>query len=175
MSIGASFGNRDSDRDDPSCPEEGVVRHWSARRSCSLRNGNVRLNALVELAQESTEEHHDAFARVEPHIDTHRYINASSVESSGSGRFMTDSLSCHPRMCMLCERRTAMKSSSRAELIVPLGAQRAVVEGGKWKRSESGSTRRSYATPLRTVCRECTELKRRIRKPREQNSPVPDS
>jgi hypothetical protein len=36
------FWNRTSDRDDPSCLEEGEVRPWCARRSCSLRSGNVR-------------------------------------------------------------------------------------------------------------------------------------
>ncbi len=36
------FGNRNSDRDDPSCAEEGEVRRWCARRSCGLRNGNAR-------------------------------------------------------------------------------------------------------------------------------------
>ncbi|KAI0283608.1 hypothetical protein BGY98DRAFT_950687 [Russula aff. rugulosa BPL654] len=61
---------------------------------------------------------------------------------------MTDSLSCHPRMCML------------SELIVPLGAQRAVIEGGKWKRSEQDDE--EELRHARTVCRECTELKRRI-------------
>jgi hypothetical protein len=40
--IGAGFGNRTSDRDDPSCPEEGEVRPWCTRRLCGLRNGNVR-------------------------------------------------------------------------------------------------------------------------------------
>jgi hypothetical protein len=42
MSIGAGFGNRNSDRDYLSCPEEGEVRPWFARWSCSLRNVNVR-------------------------------------------------------------------------------------------------------------------------------------
>jgi hypothetical protein len=28
VSIGAGFGNRNSDRDDPSSPEEGEVRPW---------------------------------------------------------------------------------------------------------------------------------------------------
>jgi hypothetical protein len=33
-SIGAGFGNRNSDRDCTSCPEEGEVRLWFPRRSC---------------------------------------------------------------------------------------------------------------------------------------------
>jgi hypothetical protein len=63
------FENRNSDRDGPSCPEEGEVRPWCARRSCSLRNGDVRwatLNALAEDSlKKSTEGHHGTFARVE--------------------------------------------------------------------------------------------------------------
>jgi hypothetical protein len=42
ISTGAAFGNHNFDRDDPSSTEEGEARPWCARRSCSLRNGNVR-------------------------------------------------------------------------------------------------------------------------------------
>jgi hypothetical protein len=44
MSIGAGLEvrNRTSDLDDPSCPEEGEIRPWCARRSRSLLDGNVR-------------------------------------------------------------------------------------------------------------------------------------
>jgi hypothetical protein len=41
MSIGPSFRNRATDRDDPSFPGEGEVRPWCARRPCSLCNGDV--------------------------------------------------------------------------------------------------------------------------------------
>jgi hypothetical protein len=73
MSIGASFGNRTSDRDDPSQWKEGIVLGARGRRSCNLRNGNVRYssratsNALVEDSpKKSMQGHHDAFARVGP-------------------------------------------------------------------------------------------------------------
>jgi hypothetical protein len=40
------FGNRNSGRDDRSCPEEEEVRPWCARWSCSLRTGNARLGYI---------------------------------------------------------------------------------------------------------------------------------
>jgi hypothetical protein len=69
MSIGTGIGNRNSDRDDRSCPEEEEVRPWCARWSCSATamQDRATLNALVEDSlKKSTEGHHDAFARIEP-------------------------------------------------------------------------------------------------------------
>jgi hypothetical protein len=71
MSIGANFGNRDSDRDGPSCPE-GEVQLWCvpvreavmlpAQRKCVDR---ATLNALIN-AQKCVTTGRFRFARVEP-------------------------------------------------------------------------------------------------------------
>jgi hypothetical protein len=53
MSIGAGFGpfgrNRNFNRENPSCTEEGEVRPWCARLSCSLHPTEMRYGARLKL------------------------------------------------------------------------------------------------------------------------------
>jgi hypothetical protein len=85
-----------------SCPDEEGLRPCWARRSCEPRNGNVSatLIALVkDSPKKSTED--DAFAHVETNYWVILKIHQCIISTDKS---MTDSLSCHPRMCMRCLR-----------------------------------------------------------------------